>query len=52
MMGMYVTHWVSDIIYQNTDHTYIFLYYNPYGLPPPLEVENYMRKLNDYKYTI
>jgi hypothetical protein len=43
------THWVSFLIYQNNDHTYRCLYYDSYGMPPPLEVEQYIKKLNDFK---
>jgi hypothetical protein len=43
------THWVSFIIYQDNDHKYRCLYYDPYRISPPLEVEQYIKMLNDFK---
>jgi hypothetical protein len=43
------THWVSFIIYQKNNNIYRCIYFDPYGIPPPIEVEQYIKQLNDLK---
>jgi hypothetical protein len=42
------SHWTSFILYYDGT-IYRSLYFDTYGLPAPIEVEQYLRKLNDYK---
>jgi hypothetical protein len=42
------THWVSFILYQD-NNTIKSLYFDSYGIPPPIEIKNYIKRLNDNK---
>jgi hypothetical protein len=43
------SHWTSFIIYQTPDNEYNSLYFDSYGIRPPIEVENYINKITNKK---
>jgi hypothetical protein len=43
------SHWTSFIIYQTPDNEYNSLYFDSYGIRPPIEVENYIKKITNNK---
>jgi hypothetical protein len=42
------THWVSFILYENDKYIHS-LYFDSYGMPPPIEIKEYINKINDFK---
>ena len=45
----YGTHWTSFLIYETQDHLYNALYFDSYGIRPPIEVENYIKQISNNK---
>jgi hypothetical protein len=43
------SHWTSFLIYENIDHTYRGLYFDSYGIRPPIEIENFIKQISNNK---
>jgi hypothetical protein len=43
------THWTSFILYQTPDQGYNSLYFDSYGMRPPIEIENYIKQISKNK---